>query len=290
MKKLIIGVLIVGIISMLMGCNNEQIKSDNEKITIDYADYPEDFMIQLKPGQKYTLKNGDTSKEFCADTKGASERSMKMKYGDIEADLSSDVYYQKTEPVLIHCNDKDYIWICEESEYGDILSASFYYVTEYNSLSRDNGIVNTKIGDEVLDPNDFVMSKVIDCFGFAATKVPCRINEQGKPEEIQTDDEYYIINAPYTEDKMRLEDDIHTWVYADADSKSSSVEIIPAGTFFYRLRVPKNEEYGYVEGILEDGRVFRVVEEYKFSEPSSYQVMRDKEGKQFDYSYIDSDE
>lgn len=283
MKKLIIGVLAVGIISMLVGCNNEP-------ITIDYADYPENFMIQLMPGQKYTLINGDTSKEFCANTKGVSENNRKMTFGDIETDISTDVYYKKTEPVLIHCNDMDYIWICEESEYGDILSASFFYVTEYNSLCRDNGIVNVKIGDEILDPNDFMSSKALDCFGFAATKVHCRINEEGKPEEIQTDDEYYIIKAPYTEDKMCLEDDIHTWVYADANSKTSSVEIIPAGTTFYRLRVPKNEEYSYVEGILEDGRVFRVIEEYKFSEPSSYQVMMDKDGKQFDYSYIGSSE
>lgn len=279
MKKLIIGVLAVGIVSIFMGCSEAQ-------ITIDYENYPENFMIQLMPDQKYTLKNGDTSKEFCANINGGLKSNKKMKFGDIETDLSSDVYYRKTEPVLIHCNDKDYIWICEESEYGDILSASFYYVTEYNSFGCDSGIANVRIGDEVLNPNDFVMDKAVDCFGFAATKVHYRINEEGKPEEIQTDDEYYIIKAPYTEDKMCLEDDIHTWVYSDVNSKTSSVETIPAGTIFYRLRVPKNEEYSYVEGILEDGRVFRAVEEYRFSEPSSYQVMMDKDGKQFNYSYI----
>lgn len=271
----------MGIITMLMGCSNK-------RITIDYADYPENFMIQLKPDQKYTLRNADTSKEFCANTKGVFKSGRKLTFGDMEADLSTAVYYQETEPVLIHCNGKDYIWICEESEYGDILSASFYYVSEYNSLCCDSGIANVRIGDEVLDPNDLVMSKALDCFGFATAKVHYRINEQGKPEEIQTDDEYYIIAAPHTEDKMCLEEDIHTWVYADANTKTSSVETIPAGTTFYRLRVPKNEEYSYSEGILEDGRVFRVFEEYRFSEPSSYQVMLDKDGKQFSYTYLDS--
>lgn len=57
-----------------------------------------------------------------------------------------------------------------------------------------------------------------------------------------------------------------------------------------RLRVPKNEEYSYVEGLLEDGRVFRVVEEYWFSEPTAYQAMMDKDGNQFDYCSVDSDE
>lgn len=45
-----------------------------------------------------------------------------------------------------------------------------------------------------------------------------------------------------------------------------------------------------MEGLLEDGRVFRVVEEYWFSEPTAYQAMMDKDGNQFDYCSVDSDE
>ena len=285
MKKLILGVLIMGVISMLSGCKNNPVN----EITIDYANYPENFMIQLRANQKYVLKNGDTLTDFCANTSGLIKSSQKMIFGELEADLSSDVYYRQTEPVLIHCNDKDYIWICEESEYGDILSASFYYVTEYNSLSHDNGIVNTKIGDEILNPDDFLMDKSIDCFGAVTTKVHYRIDEKGKPEEIQTDDEYYYIDPPYTQDELCLDDDIHTWVYSNEDSKTSSVENIPAGTTFHRFRVPRNEQYSYVEGLLDDGRVFRVIEEYWFSEPSAYQAMMDKDSNQFSYHFVNAD-
>ena len=60
----------------------------------------------------------------------------------------------------------------------------------------------------------------------------------------------------------------------------------PAGTTFHRLRIPQNAEYSYVEAILEDGRVMRVVEEYWFSEPKAYQATLDKDANQFDYSTV----
>ena len=101
---------------------------------------------------------------------------------------------------------------------------------------------------------------------------------------VEIDDKFYYINAPYSEQVLCLDNDINTWVYPNKDATESSVEIIPAGTTFRRFRIPKNAEYNFVEGILEDGRVFRVVEEYWFSEPTAYQAMMDKDKKQFNYS------
>ncbi len=292
MKKFIIGVLTMGIISMLMGCNGNLAGTDGTKVTketvtIDYAEYPENFMIQLAAGQKYALKNGDTTTEFCAKTNEKIKSRQIMTFGNHEVDLSNTVYYRNTEPVLIHYNGKDYVWICEKSESGGLIGASFYYFIDDNSRGSDSGSINLRIGSEVLDPDDFVMEKCVDCFGLALTEAHYRINEKGKPEEIPSDDAYYYIESPDTEDKLRLEDDIHTWVYADAGAQTPTVEDLPAGTMFHRLRVPKDEEYSYVEGILDDGRVFRVVEEYWFSEPTSVQVMMDKDGKQFSYSFVD---
>lgn len=71
----------MGIISMLAGCGNNPVNepetrtaskahraNSKQAITIDYSDYPDNFMIQLLPGQKYTLKQGDSTTEFCANT------------------------------------------------------------------------------------------------------------------------------------------------------------------------------------------------------------------------------
>ncbi len=307
MRKYVSGVLIMGIIAMLMGCGRniedgaksasqpgvvqagitapkEYREKSNNPITVDYADLPDNFMIQLLPDQEYKLKNGDKSTEFVVKTHALIKAFQKLTYGELEADLSSSVYYKKTEPVLIHYNDKDYIWICKEESDGCLSSTSFFYITEYNSFGSDNGSVNVTIGDAVIDPADYIMYKSVNCFGSAKAIVHYEINSVGKPEEIPSDDEYYLIESPYSEEVLCLDEDIHTWVYEDADAKKSKVVDIPAGTKFKRLRIPKNAEYNYVEGILEDGRVMRVVEEYWFSEPTAYQAMMDKDGKQFTYS------
>ncbi len=296
MKKVIIGVLAMGIISLLAGCNNTTDNTDKvketeskEAIVIDYDKMPENFMVQLLPDQKYTLKNNGTETEFSARTHTILKSKQILTYGELKYDLSSTVYYRKTEPVLIRYNDKDYIWVCEEDDSGELISASFFYITEYNSFGSDSGYVNMKIGDEVLDPADFVMNKNVNCFGYVTSKVHYEINELGKPAELESDDEYYYLEPPYTEELLRLDDDIHTWVYADENATESTVEDVPAGTTFHRLRIPKNAEYSYVEAILEDGRVMRVVEEYWFSEPEAYQAMLDKDANQFNYSTVQAE-
>ena len=169
---------------------------------------------------------------------------------------------------------------------GESISASFFYPTEYNSFGSDNGNVNLAIGDEILDPADFIMTKSVNCFGSSTSTVHYYVNDQGKPEELSTDDEYYYIDEPYTEEVLSLDDDIKAWVYKDMDASKSSVTKLPAGTTFRRLRIPQNAEYQYVEGILDDGRVMRVIEEYWFSEPTAYQAMLDKDANQFGYSVV----
>lgn len=161
MKKIMLGVIIMGIISMLTGCGSV----NRTPITIDYAEYPENFMIQLQPNQKYILKNGNSNIDFSAVTKSLFKKSRILTYGELTHDISHNVYYRKTEPVLIHYNNKDYIWICEEEENGILTGAAFYYLSEYNSLNGDNGTVNLTIGSEILDPDDFIMNKSCDCFG-----------------------------------------------------------------------------------------------------------------------------
>lgn len=309
MKKFLTGVIAMGIISILTGCTRtapinpqESVKSTKESaevtksvshrtkskdpVTIDYADYPENFMIQLIADQEYVLKNNDSSVNFSATTHALLKSNQILKYADLTSDLSRTVYYRKTEPVLIHYNNKDYIWICEESKDGQLISASFFYPTEYNSFGSDNGNVNLAIGDEILDPADFIMTKSVNCFGSSTSTVHYYVNDQGKPEELSTDDEYYYIDEPYTEEVLSLDDDIKAWVYKDMDASKSSVTKLPAGTTFRRLRIPQNAEYQYVEGILDDGRVMRVIEEYWFSEPTAYQAMLDKDANQFGYSVV----
>ena len=301
MKRVLIGVMTVGLFALLMGCNNksdEQTKDADAVVakqeytriirngnTIDYADYPDNFMIRLEAGQEYVLQEGDKSINFCAQTKEDKSKVF-LRYGEHIEDLSSEVYFRRTEPILIRCNGHDYIWICEENDDGTLIGAACYYITEYNSMGCDSITIDMKLGEEVPDPTDFVMSEAVNCFGPATTSVHYRIDECGKPEELANDDEYYYIEAPYKDELLRLENDIHTWVYADAEAKKSSVTDIPAGTTFRRLRVPKDSENNYVEGILDDGRVIRVVEEYWFSEPTAYQAMMDKDKNQFKYTVV----
>ena len=288
MKKLIMGVMVMSILSIQTGCRISDI-SENP-ITIDYADYSDDFMIHLAAGQKYILKNGETLLEFCAKSTDQKEENQILKYGEYQTDISNAVHYKQTEPVLIHINDNDYIWLCDQTESKTMLKATGYYVSQYDSLSKENYSINIKIDDNILDPNDFVMTEVMDCFGMVFSEIHYRIGEYGKPEVIESDDKCYSINEADAKEILCLDSDIHTWVYADADTEEYTVENIPAGTTFNRLRIPKDEEYSYAEGILEDGRVFRVIEEEKFSEPTSYVVMLDMDGHQFEYSVVASEE
>lgn len=281
MLKYLLGVIALGIVFAIPACaKNTDIVGPN---TIDYDAYPDDFMIRLKPDTEYMLKDGDKFTLLSADTHALLKSNKVLKYGDLESDLSRAVYYRKTEPVLIHYNDKDYIWICEENKEGMIVSASFYYVSEYNSLNGDSGQLNMTIGDKILDPGDFVMNKSLNCFGPVSAKVHYEVNELGKPQELENDDEFYYLDEHYTDEVLCLDNAINTWVYENAEATESEVMILPEGTEFRRLRIPKNVEYSFVEGVLEDGRVFRVVEEYWFSEPTAYQAMMDKDGSQFDY-------
>lgn len=271
----------MGIFATLAGCAGTT-------VTIDYADYPENFMIRLEPDQKYVLKNGDITTDFSAMTHAWPKSRQKLTFGTLTRDLSRDVYYRQTEPILIHYNEKDYIWICEEISDNTFVNASFLYQTQYNSLGSDNGSINLVLDSDITDPSDFVMNKYINCFGDAFTSAHYLVNEKGKPEEIPSGDEFYYVDEPYTEEVLQLDEDINTWVFADESATDSTVEVLPAGTTFRRFRVPKNEEYSYVEGIMDDGRIIRVVEEYWFSEPTAYQAMMDKDAKQFSYSSVEN--
>ena len=318
MKKLIIGVMAMGIISMLTGCmgtetgavnaskttSEDPISEDptsedpipeepiiedpisEDPITIDYADYPDDFMIRLLAGQKYILQNKDTAIEFCANSKSKAESDQVLEYGESSADISSAVYYGATEPVLIHYKDNDYVWICEQHQNNNMLHAYVYYVVQNEIHGSDNCGIDIYFDGNILDPNDFVMGETMECFGMVSSEIHYRVGETGVPERIETDDEYYSIEESYTKELLRLDNDIHTWVYEDADAKEYTVTDILAGTTFYRLRIPKDDEFVYAEGILEDGRVFRVIQEEKFDEPSSYMVMRDMDDHKFEYSVV----
>ena len=257
--------------------------SNDQIITIDYAAYPQHFMMRLISDRKYLLKNDDTSSVFFANTKNPINDRYIMHFGNFDVDISSDVYYRKTIPVLIRYNNKNYIWICEESADGKLIAASFYYITQYDSVGSDTGSVNFTISDEILNPADFVMLNNVNCFGPALAKAHYKINEVGKPEEISNDEKNYYIEAPFSEELLTLKNDIRTGIYANSSSKIAFVKKLPAGTKFCRFRVPKNSKYNFAEGILEDGRVFRVIEEYWFSEPEAYHAMLDKTGKRFEY-------
>lgn len=264
-------------------------KMENGMLLIDYADYPENFMIRLASDTEYILKDGENEVPFSAMTHALMKSGQIMTWGDLTADLSSAVYYRKTEPVLIHLDGIDYIWICEESTPGRLSSVSYYAKNQYGSFNQDNGSVSLGLLNEVLDPSCFAMDRVIDCFGTCCANINYTIEgSYGKPVEIETNDEFYMVSPEYTGYKFYLEDDIKAWVFSDTEAEKPKVTTIPSGTEFRRLRVPINAEYDYVDALLDDGRVMRVIEEYWFSEPTAYQAMLDVDGKQFRYNLVEN--
>lgn len=289
----------MSIFSFLTGCGHTGTKNTTDDMkeikakpvengVIDYADYPENFMIQLQPDTDYILKNGEEEIKFSVNTHAFLKSRQIMVYGEKEYDISSAVYYRKSEPVLIRNNGKTYIWICETLKDGTLTDTAFYAENAYGSFNQDNGYVYMKIGDKVLDPVKFAMNTNISCFGDAQSVDYYTINEDyGKPVELEEDKPYYYVIPPYSEEKLRLEDDINAWVYSDTETKKAKVLKLPAGTEFKRYRVPIGERYSFVDGILDDGRVFRVVEEYWFSEPEAYQAMMDADKEQFSYSVVE---
>ena len=291
----------MSIFSFLTGCGQggtiqEAPKNEEKVVTakavengvIDYADYPENFMIQLQPDTDYILKNGEEEIKFSVNTHALLKSRQVMVYGEKEYDISSAVYYRKSEPVLLRYNGKTFIWICEMSKDGNLSSTTFFAENDYGSFNQDNGNVNLKIGDQILDPARFAMNSNISCFGDAQSADYYTITENyGKPEKLDEGEEYYYVIPPYSEERLRLEDDINAWVYSDTKTQKAKVLKLPAGTEFKRYRVPIGERYSFVDGILDDGRVFRVVEEYWFSEPEAYQAMMDADKEQFSYSVVE---
>lgn len=268
----------MGMLGVMAGCGSK------ETVTLDYANYPENFMIMLKPDTNYVLKNGAEESTFCATTHAVLKSNQILTYNDKTLDLSSAVYYRKTEPVLVHMDGKDYFWICEQTKEGRLIAATFIYSNMLGYLASDNGMLNMTMGDAVLDPKDFMMEANINCFGNVTCCAHYFVNENAKPERIDSGDLYDYVSDYFVSEKLVLDEDINTWVYESKDATESTIEVVPAGTVFTRLRVPNNAEYSYVEALLEDGRVMRVVEEYWFSEPSAYQAMMDYDKKQFTYS------
>ncbi len=254
-------------------------------LMINYADYPDNFMLRLEAGQKYILKNGESLRDFCAESTVAEKSNRILQYGEYVIDISGAVHYGYTEPVLIHYNDKDYVWICNHNN-NNLPGAYVYRVTDNGLSGGDNCIINISGFDRVLDPNDYEAACVKECFGIALSRVRYRVGETGKPEEIETCDRFYGIEEHYRKQLFRLDTDIHTWVYANAEAEACTEADIPAGTGFHRFRIPRASEHGYVDGILEDGRVFRVIEVKRFSEPNSYYEMRDMNNHKFTYSVV----
>jgi len=293
MEKYILLVAVLVLSGVIVGCTikdngsgDNATKNGKESIIIDYAEYPENFMIQLESDTEYLLVDGDTQTKMSATMKAKNVKKQVLVWGDASTSLEFPVNYGYSEPVLIHYNNTDYIWIGKKNNEGELYNQYVYYKNEQGEIKSGNSEIKITISDNVLDPADFVLIGYIDCFGHVLKDVHYTINEEGKPVEIENEDSFDYVASSYTQQWFELDEDINTWVYKDENATEYTIETLPQGTKFRRFRVPKNEEYSYSEALLEDGRVMRVVEEYWFSEPEDYQAIMDYDGEQFAYHEV----
>ncbi|MER2138776.1 MAG: hypothetical protein ABS965_01460 [Succiniclasticum sp.] len=254
--------------------------AQDKPVVFDYASQPEEFVVKLKPNQKYTIVRGKESFPFSLTL----EKSFSGNYGNShliwnKIDRKASML-RATErvPYLIHAGDKDYLYIYGD-KYGDL---NFIELSDTNSVrGSDNAMLH--FYEEPKDPKNLPVRIGISVLGHAAAELRYHVGKLGRPVPNDPDGYRYCIEADRKQ-KFVTTDACRVLVFASVDAKEGKEETLPAGSIFTRLRCSGRED---TDLLLEDGRVFRVRERYLFSEPTAIMDVRDLADKQFKYKKLD---
>ena len=256
--------------------------AQDKPIVFDYASQPEEFVVKLKPNQKYTIVRGKDSFPF----------SLTLKNDMLLDNGTSHLIWNKIDrearmlragervPYLIHADGKDFLYI-----YGDKAGdLNFIELSDTNSVrGADNAQLH--FFEEPKDPKNLPVRIGINVLGPAAAELRYHVGKLGKPTPNENPDGYRYCIAENRKEKLVATKDARVLIFANADAAEGKEETVPSGSVFTRLRTSK---WLYTDLLLEDGRVFRVEERYFFSEPRAIMDVRDLADKQFEYRKMES--
>ena len=257
--------------------------AQDKPIVFDYASQPEEFVMRLKPNQKYTIIRGKEQFPFL----------LTLKNDGVLDNGTSHLIWNKIDrkarmlraservPYLIHTNGKDFLYI-----YGDrVGDLNFIELSDTNSVrGADNAMLH--FFEEPKDPRNLPVRIGIPVLGPAAAELRYHVGKLGKPVPNDPDGYRYCTEADRKQ-KLMTTELCRVLVFADRDAMEGKEDILPVGSVFVRLRCkPKSD---VTDLLLEDGRVFRVKERYLFGEPHAIMDVRDLDDKKFEYRALNKD-
>lgn len=256
-------------LSGISGC------AEDKPLVFDYATQPEEFVVKLKPNQRYTIVRGNERFPFSVKLEKSfmgDNGTMHLVWNKIDRKTDMLRAHERV-PYLIRANGKDYLYIYGD-KYGDL---NFIELGEKYVTRSDNTMIH--FYDEPKDPKNLPVRIGIHVLGPAAAEIRCHVGKLGAPAPNDPEGYRYCIGEDARQKFVTTGDHL-VLVFPSKEAREGKEEVLASGSVFTRLRCGGQDD---TDLLLEDGRVFRVKERYLFSEPQAVMDVRDLAGKPFAY-------
>lgn len=256
-------------LSGISGC------AEDKPLVFDYATQPEEFVVKLKPNQRYTIVRGSERFPFSVKLEKSfmgDNGTMHLVWNKIDRKTDMLRAHERV-PYLIRANGKDYLYIYGD-KYGDL---NFIELGEKYVTRSDNTMIH--FYDEPKDPKNLPVRIGIHVLGPAAAEIRCHVGKLGAPAPNDPEGYRYCIGEDARQKFVTTGDHL-VLVFPSKEAREGKEEVLASGSVFTRLRCDGQDD---TDLLLEDGRVFRVKERYLFSEPQAVMDVRDLAGKPFAY-------
>lgn len=256
-------------LSGISGC------AEDKPLVFDYATQPEEFVVKLKPNQRYTIVRGSERFPFSVKLEKSfmgDNGTMHLVWNKIDRKTDMLRAHERV-PYLVRANGKDYLYIYGD-KYGDL---NFIELGEKYVTRSDNTMIH--FYDEPKDPKNLPVRIGIHVLGPAAAEIRCHVGKLGAPAPNDPEGYRYCIGEDARQKFVTTGDHL-VLVFPSKEAREGKEEVLASGSVFTRLRCGGQDD---TDLLLEDGRVFRVKERYLFSEPQAVMVVRDLAGEPFAY-------
>lgn len=256
-------------LSGISGC------AEDKPLVFDYATQPEEFVVKLKPNQRYTIVRGSERFPFSVKLEKSfmgDNGTMHLVWNKIDRKTDMLRAHERV-PYLVRANGKDYLYIYGD-KYGDL---NFIELGEKYVARSDNTMIH--FYDEPKDPKNLPVRIGIHVLGPAAAEIRCHVGKLGAPAPNDPEGYRYCIGEDARQKFVTTGDHL-VLVFPSKEAREGKEEVLASGSVFTRLRCGGQDD---TDLLLEDGRVFRVKERYLFSEPQAVMDVRDLAGEPFAY-------
>jgi len=256
-------------LSGISGC------AEDKPLVFDYATQPEEFVVKLKPNQRYTIVRGSERFPFSVKLEKSfmgDNGTMHLVWNKIDRKTDMLRAHERV-PYLVRANGKDYLYIYGD-KYGDL---NFIELGEKYVTRSDNTMIH--FYDEPKDPKNLPVRIGIHVLGPAAAEIRCHVGKLGAPAPNDPEGYRYCIGEDARQKFVTTGDHL-VLVFPSKEAREGKEEVLASGSVFTRLRCGGQDD---TDLLLGDGRGFRGKERYLFSEPQAVMDVRDLAGKPFAY-------